>query len=80
MLDAINYILYKMFCASNSARYTVIEGYMEKEFTDTDGELARCIKSRMRHELAILPRNDTARELVREYLRELTAEIIAEEF
>ena len=53
---------------------------MEREFLNTDGELARCIKSRMVHELNRLPRNDQAREIVREYLKELTAEIINEEF
>ena len=50
------------------------------EFSNTDGELARCIKSRMRHELQSLPRNQQAKEIVREYLRELTQEIINEEF
>lgn len=53
---------------------------MEREFSSTDGELARCIKSRMRHELAALPHNEAGKKIVREYLRELTAEIINEAF
>lgn len=50
------------------------------EFSNTDAELARCIKARMRHELTKWPRNEQAKEIVREYLRELTTEIINEEF
>ena len=53
---------------------------MTKEFSNTDGELARCIKSRMRAELNNFPRNDQAKALVREFLKELTQEIIAEDF
>lgn len=53
---------------------------MSREFTDTDAELSRCIKSRMRHELAALPHTEQAREIVRQYMRELTAEIINETF
>ena len=55
---------------------------MEKEFSNTDAELARCIKSRMRHELAAMPKpnSEEAKAIVREYMEELTREIIAEEF
>jgi hypothetical protein len=53
---------------------------MDKAFSNTDGELARCIKSRMVHELQNFPRNDQAKAIVREYMRELTAEIINEDF
>jgi len=50
------------------------------EFSNTDGELARCIKARMRHELQQFPHNDKAKDIVREYLKELTQEIINEAF
>lgn len=52
-----------------------------QEFSNTDAELARCIKSRMRHELNGLSlTNPQAKKEVREYLLELTQEIINEEF
>ena len=50
------------------------------EFSNTDAELARCIKSRMRHELQALPHKKQSKEIVREFMLELTQEIIAEEF
>lgn len=53
---------------------------MTKEFSNTDGELARCIKARMRHELAAYPRNAESMAIVRGYIIELTQEIINEEF
>lgn len=46
------------------------------EFTNTDAELTRCIKSRLRHEYNTLPNKDA----VREYVMELVSEIINEEF
>ena len=51
-----------------------------KEFTNTDAELARCIKSRLRFELEQLPNNEQSKTIVREYLKELTQEIINEQF
>jgi hypothetical protein len=56
---------------------------MDKEFSNTDGELARCIKSRMVHELQQFPsrdHNEAAKDIVREYTRELCLEIINETF
>jgi hypothetical protein len=53
---------------------------MTKEFTDTDGELARCIKSRLRYELNQLPHNKQSEKIVREFMLELTHEIINEPF
>lgn len=46
------------------------------EFTNTDAELARCIKSRIRHELGQLPSGDLSLKIVREYMTDLTQEII----
>jgi hypothetical protein len=51
---------------------------MEKEFSNTDAELARCIKSRLRYELGLLPHNKQSEKIVREYILELTREIINE--
>ena len=51
------------------------------EFSNTDAELARCIKSRLRHELGQLAGDkEQAKKITREYLTELTQEIINEEF
>lgn len=54
------------------------------EFSNTDAELARCIKSRMRHEFNAMPykqgREEIAAREIREYMQELCQEIINEDF
>lgn len=45
------------------------------EFSNTDGELARCIKARMRHELQQFPHTEESKQIVREYLTELASYI-----
>lgn len=57
----------------------------EREFSNTDAELARCIKSRMREELGQFlittkEGRDLARSIVREHMLDLTREIIEEDF
>ena len=52
---------------------------MLQEFSNTDNELTRCISSRMRHELNNFPRNDAAKQIVRDFMLELVTEIINEE-
>lgn len=53
-----------------------------KEFLNTDAELARCIKSRMRQELdnITLTNPDAIRADIRNYMIELCTEIINEDF
>lgn len=53
---------------------------MNKEFSDTDAELARCIKSRMRFEMGGLPNRAESKDAVRNFMLELVKEIISEEF
>ena len=54
------------------------------EFSNTDSELARCIKSRMRHELGQIAhsakQHKEAEAIVRAFITELCADIISEEF
>ena len=50
---------------------------MIKEFSDTDAELARCIKSRMRHEYYSGIKDEKE---IRLFLIELCGEIIEENF
>jgi len=51
------------------------------EFSNTDAELARMIKARLRHELGQLAGDkEQGKKIIREYLTELTQEIINAEF
>ena len=51
------------------------------EFSNTDAELSRLLKARLRHELGQLSGNkEQAKKITREYLIELTQEIINEDF
>lgn len=56
---------------------------MNQEFSNTDAELARCIKSRIKHELNAITGNKDKQTVVlpaiKTYLLELVTEIINEE-
>ena len=51
------------------------------EFSNTDAEITRMIKARLRHELGqSVGDKEQGKKIIREYLTELTQEIINEEF